>query len=96
MTKEQISFFKSMDFMRLGQAINQGKWQAAAMTLRRMEKTAKECDMGEFNKWFAAIKQCVFSSDKAQALSIMTLVTNKRVQYLNKINGEMEKGHEEK
>ena len=34
-TKEQIEYLKSLDFMRLGQAINREQWQAAAMTIRR-------------------------------------------------------------
>ena len=37
-TNEQIEFFKSLDFMKLGQAINREQWQAAAMTIRRLNR----------------------------------------------------------
>ena len=39
-TKEQIEFLKSLDFMRLGQALNREQWQSAAMTIRRLDMKA--------------------------------------------------------
>lgn len=94
MTEEQIVFIKSLDFLRLGQAINHKNWQAAGMTVKRMEKNAKECGMDEFGKWFMGIKQCVAGGNREEALSIMTLVTNKRVQYMNKLAKDVEGKHE--
>ena len=55
-TKEQIDFLKSLDFMKLGQAINRGQWQAAAMTMRRLDMKAKEAGMNDFERNFTGDK----------------------------------------
>ena len=69
-TKEQIEYLKSLDFMRLGQAINREQWQAAAMTIRRLDMKAKEVGMTDFERNFTGIRQCINRKDgnEAQAL----------------------------
>jgi len=83
---EQISFLKSLDFLKLGQSIQHENWQVVLMCTKRMENGAKECGMEEFLHWFTGIRQCAFQRNKASALQLMTLVTGKRVQYLNIIH----------
>ena len=55
-TKEQIDFLKSLDFMRLGQALNREQWQAAAMTIRRLDMKAKEVELLDFERNFTGIR----------------------------------------
>lgn len=85
-TKEQIEFLKSLDFMRLGQAINRGQWQSAAMTIRRMDMKAKEAGMGDFERNFTGIRQCINRKDMQEAKQIMAVVVNKRAKHLNSIS----------
>ena len=85
-TKEQIDFFKSLDFMKLGQAINRGQWQAAAMTIRRLDMKAKEAGMNDFERNFTGICQCINRKDGNEAKQILAVVINKRAKHLNAIS----------
>ena len=87
-TKEQIEFLKSLDFMRLGQALNREQWQAAAMTIRRLDMKAKEVGMTEFERNFTGIRQCINRKDGNEAKQILAVVVNKRAKYLNSISGQ--------
>ena len=82
-TKEQIEFLKSLDFMRLGQAINREQWQSAAMTIRRMDMKAKEAGMTDFKRNFTGIRQCINRKDGQEAKQILSVVINKRAKHLN-------------
>ena len=85
-TKEQIEYLKSLDFMRLGQAINREQWQAAAMTIRRLDMKAKEVGMTDFERNFTGIRQCINRKDGNEAKQILAVVVNKRAKYLNSIS----------
>ena len=74
-TKEQIEFLKSLDFMKLGQAINREQWQAAAMTMRRLDMKAKETGMNDFERNFTGIRQCVNRKDANEAKQIAFIIT---------------------
>lgn len=88
-TKEQIDFLKSLDFMRLGQAINRGQWQSAAMTIRRLDMKAKEVGMEDFERNFTGIRQCINRKDIQEAKQILAVVVNKRARYLNSISDKV-------
>ena len=85
-TKEQIDFLKSLDFMRLGQAVNRGQWQSAAMTIRRLDMKAKEVGMDDFDRNFTGIRQCINRKDMQEAKQILAVVVNKRARHLNSIS----------
>ena len=85
-TEEQIEYLKSLDFMRLGQAINREQWQAAAMTIRRLDMKAKEVGMPDFERNFTGIRQCINRKDGNEAKQILAVVVNKRAKYLNSIS----------
>lgn len=87
-TNEQIEFFKSLDFMKLGQAINREQWQAAAMTIRRLDMKAKEVGMNDFERNFTGIRQCINRKDSNEAKQILAVVINKRAKYLNVISAQ--------
>ena len=87
-TKEQIEFLKSLDFMRLGQALNREQWQAAAMTIRRLDMKAKEVGLNEFDRNFTGIRQCINRKDGNEAKQILAVVINRRAKYLNSIGQE--------
>lgn len=85
-TKEQIDFFKCLDFMKLGQAINRGQWQSAAMIIRRLDMKAKECEVFDFERNFTGIRQCINRKDGNEAKQILAVVVNKRAKCLNAIS----------
>ena len=87
-TKEQINFLKSLDFMRLGQALNREQWQAAAMTIRRLDMKAKEVELNDFERNFTGIRQCINRKDGNEAKQILAVVVNKRAKYLNAISNQ--------
>ena len=84
--KRVRKFLKSLDFMRLGQAVNRGQWQSAAMIIRRMDLQAKEIGLGEFERNFVGIRQCINRKDMLEAKQILAVVINKRAKCLNLIN----------
>lgn len=83
MENKKLEFYKSLDFMKLGQAINRGNWQVAAMTARRMEQNAKNAEITEFNQQFIGIKQCINRKDAISAKQILAIMVAKRAKYLN-------------
>lgn len=85
-TKEQIEFLKSLDFMRLGQALKREQWQSAAMTIRRLDMKAKEVQMNDFERNFTGIRQCINRKDSNEAKQILAVVINKRAKHLNAIS----------
>ncbi len=85
-SKEQTEFLKSLDFMKLGQAINRGQWQSAAMAIRRLDMKAKEAGMNDFERNFTGIRQCINRKDMNEAKQILAVVVNKRAKYLNSIS----------
>ena len=89
-TNEQIEYLKSLDFMRLGQAINREQWQAAAMTIRRLDMKAKEVGMTDFERNFTGIRQCINRKDGKEAKQILAVVVNKRAKYLNEVGKQHE------
>ena len=85
-SKEQIEFLKSLDFMRLGQAVNRQQWQSATMTIRRMDMKAKDVGLNDFERNFTGIRQCINRKDVQEAKQILAVVINKRAKYLNAIS----------
>lgn len=69
--------------MKLGQAINRGQWQAAAMTVRRLDMQAKEAGMEDFVRNFTGIRQCINRKDGQEAKQILAVVINKRAKHLS-------------
>ena len=84
-TEEQCNYIKSLDFMRLGQAINHEQWQSAAMIVRRMDNEAKELGLEGFERQFTGIRQCINRKEKAPAQQVLSIIVNKRVQMIKQI-----------
>jgi hypothetical protein len=80
---EMIDFCKSLDFMKLGQAINRQNWQIAAGTLQRMQRQAAETGCDVFDRNFIQLKQCLMHKEQLAAKNILTLIIAKRAQILN-------------
>ena len=81
--KETYEFIKSMDFMRIGQAVSHGKWQSAHMALQRLMQKATECDCRDFDRQFAGLKYAIQRKDIGEARQILSLIVNKRAQFWN-------------
>lgn len=80
---ETTDFCKSLDFMKLGQAINRQNWQIAVSTLQRMQKQAKETGCDAFDRNFIQLKQCLMHKEQLAAKNILALIIAKRTQILN-------------
>ena len=80
---ETIDFCKSLDFMKLGQAINRENWQIAVGTLQRMQKKAGEAGCDTFDRNFIQLKQCLMHKEQLAAKNILALIIAKRAQILN-------------
>lgn len=80
---ETIDFCKSLDFMKLGQAINRGNWQIAASTLQRMQRQAAEAGCDTFDCNFIQLRQCLMRKEQLAAKNILALIIAKRTQILN-------------
>lgn len=84
-TEEQLKFLKSLDFMKLGQAINHEQWQSAAMIVRRLDACALDVGFADFERQFTGLRQCINRKNVYEAKQILALVVNKRAKYLNSI-----------
>ncbi len=82
---ENLIFLKSYDFMKLGQAIEHGNGQAAAMTAQRMQKKAQELNMDMFVRQLTNIRQCIMHKQGKAAKDILALMVAKRAQMLNDV-----------
>lgn len=80
---EVIDFCKSLDFMKLGQAINHQNWRMAIGTLQRMQKQAKEMGYDKFDRNFVGLRQCLMRKDQLAAKNILAAIIAKRTQILN-------------
>lgn len=87
-TEAELSFLKSYDFMKLGQAINHQNWQVAAITLQRMQKNAQELELDSFVRQLGNIRQCVLHKQARQAKDVMAVMMAKRAQLLNQSTGQ--------
>ena len=94
MEQDVIQFIKGYDFMRLGQAVSHHQWQAAAMTIRRMEMQAKKPELAGFARQFAGIRQAIMRKEEREAKQILAQVTAKRVRMLEQIQKEEQERHQ--
>lgn len=85
-TNNQIEFLRSLDFMRLGQAINREQWQSATMIIRRLDMKAKDAGMNDFERNFTGIRQCINRKEGNEAKQILAVVINRRAKHLNEIS----------
>ncbi|MBE5944278.1 MAG: hypothetical protein E7258_05100 [Lachnospiraceae bacterium] len=81
---EVTKFLKSFDFMRLGQAVNKGQWQSAAMTVQRVSKTAKALGLDIFERPLTGLRQAINRKDDVGAKQALSIVISKRVMLLKK------------
>lgn len=93
--KEIEDFIKSFDFMRLGQAISNERWQSAAMIIQRMDRTAKSCGINNFEKQFTALRISINRKNVTDCKSILSGIINKRVQILKEIMNENDSERED-
>lgn len=87
-TQQQCDYINSLDFMKLGQAINHEQWQAAAMIVRRMDMKAKEVEIDGFERQYTGIRQYINRKDKVQAKQVLSIVINKRVQIMKQMKAQ--------
>lgn len=83
MEPEILEFYKSRDFMKLGQAIQKEEWQTAAMIQRRMEMKIKTLQLEEFSTNIMNLRQCIMRKDVNGGKQVLALMVAKRVRALN-------------
>lgn len=79
-------FLLSKNFMKLGQAIDHNNWQAAGMIAQRMQREAKEAEVGDFDRQLVMIKQCIALRKKTEALNTLAAMVSKRVGMMKSAN----------
>lgn len=83
MSEDVLTFLRSYDFMKLGQAVHHENWQVAMMTLQRMQKKMQELEIDMFERQFINIRQCIVHKQAKPAKDILAFVMAKRAQLLN-------------
>ncbi len=79
--EEQLKkFINGYDFMRLGQAVNSGKFESAAMCVRRMSMEAERLGLECFQRPFTGLRQNIARKDGLEVKNILSLVIVKRIQ----------------
>lgn len=79
----RLQLARSLDFMRVGQAVNRSQWQAAYMALRRLEQTARDAGCTDFDRQLAGVRYAIQRKDKAAAIQVLTLIAGRRARILN-------------
>lgn len=79
--EEQLKkFINGYDFMRLGQAVNGGRFESAAMCVRRMSMEAERLGLDCFQRSFTGLRQNIARKDSLEVKNILSLVIIKRIQ----------------
>ena len=73
-------FINGYDFMRLGQAVNSGRFESAAMCVRRMSMEAEKLGLDCFQRQFTGLRQNIARKDTIEVKNILSLVVVKRIQ----------------
>ena len=80
--EEVTSFVRSLEFMRLGQAISHKQWQAAAMKANKLTKEIQKLGITGFERPMTGVRQNVNRKNGEEALQALSLIINKRVKLL--------------
>lgn len=75
-------FFCSLDFMRLGYAINRKQWQGAAAKAMKMSKTARELGCVGIEKQMTGIRLNINNRNSEEALQLLSVIISKRVRII--------------
>lgn len=81
--EELRKFITGYDFMRLGQAINNCRWESAMMGIRRVSMRAEELGLECFQRQFTGLRQNIARKDVQETKNILSLVIVKRIQIQN-------------
>ena len=73
-------FLGSYDFMRLGQSVNGGRFESAAMCIRRMSMEADKLGLECFQRPFTGLRQNIARKDTQEVTNSRRLVIVKRIQ----------------
>lgn len=79
--EEQLrKFISGYDFMRLGQAVQNNRWESAMMSIRRMSMQAEKLGLECFQRQFTGLRQNISRKDMQETKNILSLVIVKRIQ----------------
>lgn len=76
---ELKKFINGYDFMRLGQSVNQGRWESAMMACRRMSMTAEKLGLECFSRQFTGLRQNIARKSEAEVKNILSIVIRRRI-----------------
>lgn len=79
-------FIKSLDFMRLGQAIKRQQWQAAAMKAGKMSQMSNRLGFVRFERPFTGIRQNINRKNENEALQALATIITLRVKIMELLN----------
>lgn len=78
--EELRKFIMGYDFMRLGQTVNNSRWESAMMSIRRISMQAERLGLECFQRQFTGLRQNVARKDIQETKNILSLVIVKRIQ----------------
>lgn len=81
---ELTDFCKSLDFMKLGQAIDHNNWRMASIVLQRMQKQYAQTGDHMFDRSFINLRQCLLRREQTAAKNALAGVIARRTQILNR------------
>lgn len=73
-------FINGYDFMRLGQAVNGGRWESAMMACRRMSMESEKLGLCCFERQFQGLRQNIARKSDGEVKNILSLMIRKRIQ----------------
>ena len=76
---ELKKFINGYDFMRLGQAVNGGRWESAMMACRRMSMTAEKLGLDCFSRQFTGLRQNIARKSEAEVKNILSIMIRRRI-----------------
>lgn len=80
--RELERFLRSYDFMRLGQGINHGQWNAAQMRSAGMNRMAMKLGLVSWSRQLQGIRQAAAAKNGEEAKQLLALIISRRVKLM--------------
>lgn len=78
--REVKKYIDSLDFMRVGQAVNNKQWQAASVKVGKMSVMAKKLGLVRFERPFTGMRQNINRRNGDEALQCLSTIIATRVK----------------
>ena len=87
---QTADFLASHDFMRLGQAISNGRWDSAMMIWRRLDKAVKSLGITAMEQSLRSLRPAIVGRNSMQAKQSLSVLVAVRVGLLKQLGSKAE------